>query len=235
MTITKNLTELTNRIEKVVKNHHRSSKSVQLLAVSKTWSSEQIRPLSRAGQQAFGENYLQEALIKIEQLHDLNLTWHFIGPIQSNKTKDIAQNFDWVQSVDRPKIAQRLAAQRPAHLPPLNICIQVNIDNEASKSGINDNDLLPLAEYIQSLDNLLLRGLMIIPSKTDDIEQQHLSFRKAHTLFQHIATLYPSVDTLSMGMSNDMTLAIAEGSTMVRIGSALFGQRATPHSSGQVD
>jgi pyridoxal phosphate enzyme (YggS family) len=235
MTITKNLTELTNRIEKVVKIHHRSSKSVQLLAVSKTWSSEQIRPLASAGQQAFGENYLQEALIKIEQLHDLNLTWHFIGPIQSNKTKDIAQNFDWVQSVDRPKIAQRLAAQRPAHLPPLNVCIQVNIDNEASKSGINDNELLPLAEYIQSLDNILLRGLMIIPSKTDDIEQQRLSFRKALTLFQHIATLYPSIDTLSMGMSNDMTLAIAEGSTMVRIGSALFGQRATPHSSGQVN
>ena len=235
MTITKNLTEITIRIEKAVKKHHRSSKSVQLLAVSKTWPPEKIRPLATAGQQDFGENYLQEALIKIQHLQDLNLTWHFIGPIQSNKTKDIAQNFDWVQSVDRPKIAQRLATQRPMHLPPLNICIQVNIDNEASKSGINDSDLIPLAEHIHSLDNLLLRGLMIIPSKTDDIEQQRLSFRKAHTLFQRIASQYPSIDTLSMGMSNDMALAIAEGSTMVRIGSALFGQRATPRPSGQVN
>ena len=235
MTIIKNLTEITNRIEKAVKTHHRSPKSVQLLAVSKTWASEQLRPLATAGQQTFGENYLQEALIKIEQLQDLNLTWHFIGPIQSNKTKDIAQHFDWVQSVDRPKIAQRLATQRPSHLPSLNICIQVNIDNEASKSGISDTDLLPLAKHIHSFDNLVLRGLMIIPSKTDDIEQQRLSFRKAHTLFQHLATQYPSIDTLSMGMSNDMALAIAEGSTMVRIGSALFGRRATPRSSGQVN
>ena len=235
MTIIKNLTKITNLIEKTAKIHHRSAQNIQLLAVSKTWSSEQLRPLATAGQHAFGENYLQEALTKIEQLQDLNLTWHFIGPIQSNKTKDIAQHFDWVQSVDRPKIAQRLATQRPAHLPPLNICIQVNIDNEASKSGINETDLLPLAEHIDSLDNLILRGLMIIPSKTDDIEQQRLSFRKAHTLYQHLSTQYPSIDTLSMGMSNDMAIAISEGSTMVRIGSALFGQRATPHSSGQVN
>jgi len=235
MTIIKNLTNVTNRIEKAAKAHRRNPDDIQLLAVSKTWSAQYIREAAIAGQQAFGENYLQEALAKIEQLKDLTLHWHFIGPIQSNKTKDIAQNFDWVQSIDRLKIAQRLSAQRPINLPPLNVCIQVNIDNELSKSGVSEIELGSLAESLNSLDRIVLRGLMIIPSKTDDIEQQRLSFRKAYVLYQQLAASYPSVDTLSMGMSGDMTTAISEGSTMVRIGSALFGQRITPSSSGQVN
>jgi len=235
MTIIKNLTNVTNHIEKAAKDHHRNPDDIQLLAVSKTWPAQVLREAATAGQQAFGENYLQEALTKIEHLKDLNLHWHFIGPIQSNKTKDIAQNFDWVQSVDRLKIAQRLSAQRPIHLPPLNVCIQVNIDNESSKSGISEIELDALAESIHSLDRIVLRGLMIIPSKTDDSEQQRLSFRKAYRLYQQLAATYPSVDTLSMGMSGDMATAISEGSTMVRIGSALFGQRTTPDPSGQVN
>jgi len=235
MTITKNLTKVTNHIENTAKMHHRQPADIQLLAVSKTWSAQHLREVATAGQIAFGENYLQEALSKIAQLQDLNLIWHFIGPIQSNKTKDIAQNFDWVQSVDRPKIAHRLATQRPTHLPPLNICIQVNIDDESTKSGVNESDVWPLAEDISSLERLVLRGLMVIPTKTDDPEQQRQSFHRAHALYQRLADRYPSVDTLSMGMSGDMNTAISEGSTMVRIGSALFGQRTTPPSAGQVN
>ncbi len=235
MTITKNLTKVTNHIEKAAEIHHRDPSDIELLAVSKTWSAQHLREAAVAGQSAFGENYLQEALSKIAQLQDLDLVWHFIGPIQSNKTKDIAQHFDWVQSLDRAKIAQRLAAQRPTNLPPLNVCIQVNIDNEPTKSGVDETALWPLAETIALLDRIVLRGLMVIPSKTDDQEQQRHSFHKAHTLYQRLAANYPSVDTLSMGMSGDMAVAISEGSTMVRIGSALFGQRATPPPSGQVN
>ena len=235
MTIIKNREKIMALIERAATNHNRSSQSIQLLAVSKTWPSEQIRQLALAGQHDFGENYLQEALIKIEQLQDLNLTWHFIGPIQSNKTKDIAQHFDWVHSVDRTKIAQRLSRQRPEDQPPMNVCIQVNIDNEESKSGINENAIIPLAEQIDLLDNLILRGLMIIPSKTDDIEQQRLSFHKAHALYQQLRPKYLSIDTLSMGMSNDLATAISEGSTMVRIGSGIFGQRTTHPTPGQVN
>ena len=235
MTIIKNREKIMALIERAATSHNRSSQSIQLLAVSKTWPSEQIRQLASAGQYDFGENYLQEALIKIEQLQDLNLTWHFIGPIQSNKTKDIAQHFDWVHSVDRTKIAQRLSRQRPEDQPPMNVCIQVNIDNEESKSGINENAIIPLAEQIDLLDNLILRGLMIIPSKTDDIEQQRLIFHKAHALYQQLCAKYLSIDTLSMGMSNDMATAISEGSTMVRIGSGIFGQRTTHPAPGQVN
>ena len=235
MTIIKNREKIMALIERAATSHNRSSQSIQLLAVSKTWPSEQIRQLALAGQHNFGENYLQEALIKIEQLQDLNLTWHFIGPIQSNKTKDIAQHFDWVHSVDRTKIAQRLSSQRPEDQPPMNVCIQVNIDNEESKSGINENAIIPLAEQIDLLDNLILRGLMIIPSKTDDIEQQRLSFHKAHALYQQLRPKYLSIDTLSMGMSNDLATAISEGSTMVRIGSGIFGQRTTHPTPGQVN
>lgn len=235
MTIIKNREKIMALIERAATSHNRSSQSIQLLAVSKTWPSEQIRQLALAGQHNFGENYLQEALIKIEQLQDLNLTWHFIGPIQSNKTKDIAQHFDWVHSVDRTKIAQRLSSQRPEDQPPMNVCIQVNIDNEESKSGINENAIIPLAEQIDLLDNLILRGLMIIPSKTNDIEQQRLSFHKAHALYQQLRPKYLSIDTLSMGMSNDLATAISEGSTMVRIGSGIFGQRTTHPTPGQVN
>ena len=228
------MTALNNRLQTIIENINvaenlaeRMPNSVQLLAVSKTQPSEIIRQAAEAGQCNFGENYLQEALIKINSLEDLQLVWHFIGPIQSNKTKDIAANFDWVQTVDRLKIAQRLDNQRPSNRGKLNICIQVNIDNESTKSGIAATALFDLAEKISQLNNLVLRGLMIIPRNTDDPRQQQQSFQQAQLLFKQLAEIYPSVDTLSMGMSGDMAMAIAEGSTMVRIGTALFGMRRT--------
>jgi pyridoxal phosphate enzyme (YggS family) len=228
------MTELNNRLRTILDNINLAEKqaaimpnSVELLAVSKTQPAEVIRQAAEAGQRYFGENYLQEALIKIDSLKDLDLEWHFIGPIQSNKTKDIAENFDWVQTVDRFKIAQRLDNKRPKNRGKLNICIQVNIDNESTKSGIAATELFDLAEHISQLNNLLLRGLMIIPTHTDDPLQQRRSFRQAQLLFKQLAEIYPSVDTLSMGMSGDMTMAIAEGSTMVRIGTAIFGMRHT--------
>lgn len=199
---------------------------VKLLAVSKTWQAGAIRQLNQAGQRLFGENYLQEALVKMSTLADLDIEWHFIGPIQSNKTKAIAAHFNWVQSLDRVKIAQRLAKQRPENMPDLNVCIQVNIDNEASKSGITPAGLFCFAREISQIDGLVLRGLMIIPTKTKHEKQQRIAFKKAASLFQQLAEQYPTIDTLSMGMSADMILAIEEGSTMVRIGTALFGQRA---------
>ena len=229
LTIKKHLSKITNSIKVAENEANRPLNSVQLLAVSKTWPSALLREAAQAGQQCFGENYLQEALIKIEELADLNLEWHFIGPIQSNKTKDIATHFDWVQSVDRLKIAQRLSNQRPPDLANLNICIQINIDNEASKAGITVNDLLSFAEQINQLERLTLRGLMIIPTKTDDERQQRASFQKARQIFEQLQSLYPSVDTLSMGMSADMSIAIEEGSTLVRVGTALFGTRTTQH------
>jgi len=229
MTETKiKLNTVLETIEDAANKAHRPSNSVQLLAVSKTWPAQELRKLANAGQRCFGENYLQEALIKIAALADLDLEWHFIGPIQSNKTRDIAAHFDWVQSIDRIKIASRLSNQRPRNLEKLNICIQVNIDNESTKSGVNSNNVLSLAKEISQLDNLVLRGLMIIPQKTNDLALQQHSFLKAHNLFKQLASLYPSVDTLSMGMSADMALSIQGGSTMVRIGTALFGKRHTP-------
>ena len=225
--IKKRLFVTDSNIKKAEIAFKRQTGSVQLLAVSKTWSSEVLRDAAMAGQRLFGENYLQEALVKIDDLADLNLEWHFIGPIQSNKTKDIASHFDWVQSIDRLKIAQRLSNQRPSELADLNICIQVNIDNETTKSGVAMEDLLAFAEQINKLERLSLRGLMIIPAKTDDPEQQRTSFKKAYQLYTQLTDLYPTVDTLSMGMTADMTMAIAEGSTMVRIGTAVFGQRHT--------
>tara|TARA_R110000772_G_C13186124_1_gene428570 strand:+ start:185 stop:871 length:687 start_codon:yes stop_codon:yes gene_type:complete len=228
------MTELNNRFHNILDNIHLAENqagiapnTVQLLAVSKTQSTEIIRQAAETGQRYFGENYLQEALVKIDSLRDLSLEWHFIGPIQSNKTKDIAANFDWVQTVDRFKIAQRLDSQRPSNLGKLNICIQVNIDNESTKSGVAAAKLFELAEQISQLKHLLLRGLMIIPSQTDNPLQQHRSFKEAHLLFTQLAEIYPAVDTLSMGMSGDMAVAITEGSTMVRIGTALFGMRHT--------
>jgi pyridoxal phosphate enzyme (YggS family) len=228
------MTQLNNQLHTILdhinlaeQKAERMPNSVQLLAVSKTQPADVIRQAAEAGQRYFGENYLQEALIKINSLVDLQLVWHFIGPIQSNKTKDIAANFDWVQTVDRLKIAQRLDNQRPSSRGKLNICIQVNIDNESTKSGIAASELFELAEEISQLNNLLLRGLMIIPTHTDDPQQQQHSFQQAQLLYKQLAEIYPSVDTLSMGMSGDMAMAIAEGSTMVRIGTALFGIRHT--------
>jgi len=226
------MTEIKNRLQFILdqirsaeKNAQRTPRSVQLLAVSKTWPAEVLRQLAEQGQHQFGENYLQEALVKIEALSDLDLEWHFIGPIQSNKTRDISSFFSWVHSVDRAKIAHRLHQQRPEHLPALNVCIQLNIDAEESKSGISEADMMALAAEIHALDKLTLRGLMVIPAKHDDEQAQRRSFKRACQRFQQLQTHYPQVDTLSMGMTGDMQAAIAEGSTMVRIGTALFGER----------
>ena len=231
------MAELKNRLQAVLQQIYdaetaagRQAKSVQLLAVSKTWPAAKLRELAQAGQQHFGENYLQEALAKIEALADLPLIWHFIGPIQSNKTRDIAAHFDWVHSVDRLKIAKRLSEQRPADLPPLNICLQVNIDDEDSKSGASPEELMQLADDVKQLPNLNLRGLMVIPKATDDTDAQHDAFQRSFALYQSLQQQLPDIDTLSMGMSGDLTAAIANGSTMVRIGRALFGRRHTQAS-----
>ncbi len=223
--IKKRLISTKNTIHLAEDAAQRPPYSVSLLAVSKTWPAEALRHANQAGQRFFGENYLQEALKKMSALADLDIEWHFIGPIQSNKTKEIASHFEWVQSLDRAKIAQRLAKQRPENLPDLNVCIQVNIDNESSKSGITPVELFSFAHEISQIDRLVLRGLMIIPTKTADEAQQRIAFKKARDLFEQLAKRYPTIDTLSMGMSADMILAIEEGSTMVRIGTALFGQR----------
>lgn len=221
------LDQIRQQIETATLNAGRPAAAVTLLAVSKTWPAQRLREAANAGQHCFGENYLQEALDKIHALDDLDLEWHFIGPIQSNKTRDIAANFDWAQSVDRLKIARRLNEQRPAELPPLNTCIQVNIDQEASKSGCHPADVMKLASEIQSFERLQLRGLMIIPTQTSDRRQQLTSFQRAYDLFSTMQSEFNGVDTLSMGMSADMSAAIETGSTMVRVGTALFGQRAS--------
>ncbi len=228
------MTEIKNRFETICStirqaesDSNRSEKVVQLLAVSKTWPADKLRTVAELGQTRFGENYLQEAVAKIHALANLDLEWHFIGPIQSNKTRDIAALFDWVQSVDRLKIAKRLNEQRPPDLPPLNVCIQVNIDNEDTKSGVSAQDVLPLAESIQSFDRLALRGLMIIPARHDNETAQADAFIRALNLYQSLQAKFDNIDTLSMGMTADMQLAIKHGSTMVRIGTALFGQRNT--------
>ena len=222
------LQSVMNVIKTAEQQAHRPANSVSLLAVSKSWPASRLRELATAGQKRFGENYLQEALEKISALQDLALEWHFIGPVQSNKTRDIAIHFDWVQSIDRVKIAQRLSAQRSAELPPLNICLQVNIDREASKAGVIPDKLFELAEAVSQLEKLCLRGMMVIPAIADTEAQQLDAFGRAQQLFDQLKARYPQVDTLSMGMSADLTSAIAKGSTMVRIGTALFGERHTP-------
>ncbi|MFJ4249210.1 YggS family pyridoxal phosphate-dependent enzyme [Pseudomonas sp. NPDC089741] len=221
-TIADNILHVGSRIQTATQAAHRPENSVQLLAVSKTKPAEALREAYAAGLRDFGENYLQEALGKQLDLADLPLIWHFIGPIQSNKTRAIAEHFDWVHSVDRLKIAQRLSEQRPAELPPLNICIQVNVSGEASKSGCTPADLPALAEAINALPRLKLRGLMAIPEPTEDRAEQDAAFAAVQKLQ---ASLGLPLDTLSMGMSHDLESAIAQGATWVRIGTALFGAR----------
>jgi len=199
--------------------------AVTLLAVSKTRSASTIRHLAMQGQQAFGENYLQEALEKITRLSDLPIKWHFIGQLQRNKTAVVAENFDWVQSIDRFVIAERLSAQRPSDMRDLNVCIQVSMSGEDGKGGVAAEDLIPLADAIDSLPHLKLRGLMAIPENTKDTEKQRQAFREMRRLFDKLKSSFTTVDTLSMGMSGDFELAIEEGSTMIRIGTALFGPR----------
>ncbi|WP_076592464.1 YggS family pyridoxal phosphate-dependent enzyme [Herminiimonas arsenitoxidans] len=227
--IRQNLQAVRQRITDAANSAQRDVHGVELLAVSKTFGADAVIAAAEAGQAAFGENYLQEALEKIAAVQatrpDLKLEWHFIGPIQSNKTRPIAEHFDWVHSVDREKIAHRLSEQRPVHLPPLNICLQVNISGEASKSGVLPTDVIAVAQAIAALPRLRLRGLMAIPEAEGDAEQQRAPFRQLHALFDQLRAEGLALDTLSMGMSGDMVAAIAEGATIVRIGSAIFGTR----------
>lgn len=221
-TIANNIAKVATRIREAAQAVGRDPDAVGLLAVSKTQSAEAIREANAAGLVHFGENYLQEALEKQASLADLALTWHFIGPIQSNKTKAIAAHFDWVHSVDRLKIAQRLSEQRPAQLPPLNVCLQVNVSGEASKSGCAPDEVEALANAVAALPGLRLRGLMAIPEPSDDPAEQHAAFARLSQLQKQLDL---ELDTLSMGMSQDLEAAIAEGATWVRIGTALFGAR----------
>jgi pyridoxal phosphate enzyme (YggS family) len=222
----------------------RQPDSVELLAVSKTFGPEMVLEAIAAGQRAFGENYLQEALAKMSAVElalqeapgagaEVLLEWHFIGPIQSNKTRAIAEHFDWVHTVDREKIAQRLSQQRPPQLAPLNICLQVNISGEASKSGMAPSEVLDAARAIAELPGLRLRGLMAIPEPTEDQRKQHAAFRQTRELLTQLQAALPALqlDTLSMGMSADMVAAIEEGATIVRVGSAIFGQRERTNKS----
>lgn len=227
-TIAENIAKVGARIREAAQASGRDCASVGLLAVSKTKSAAAIRQAHAAGVRDFGENYLQEALEKQLELSDLPLIWHFIGPIQSNKTRPIAEHFAWVHSVDRLKVAERLSAQRPAHLPALNICLQVNVSGEASKSGCAPEDLPALAQAVSQLPNLKLRGLMAIPEPTEDPAEQRAAF--AH-LKELQTSLNLDLDTLSMGMSHDLEAAIAEGATWVRIGTALFGAREYANSN----
>ena len=218
------LNTLLTRIRQAEIAYHRTPLSVQLLAVSKTKTANNIAQLYSAGQRHFGENYCQEALKKQQELGAYDITWHLIGPIQSNKTKLIANHFSWVHSVDSLKIAQRLSEQRPSYLPPLTICLQVNISGEQSKSGISLDELPDLCEQVAELPNIKLRGVMAIPEPENSFEKQRQPFK---TLYQTVEKLPTSIllDTYSFGMSGDLEAAIAEGATIVRIGTALFGAR----------
>ncbi|MFY0678153.1 MAG: YggS family pyridoxal phosphate-dependent enzyme [Neptuniibacter sp.] len=223
--IADNLVRIREQIRVSALKNSRSEQDVTLLAVSKTRPAEDLRTAFNEGQRNFGENYLQEALEKIEALKDLDICWHFIGPLQSNKTRSVAENFHWLHSVDRLKIAKRLSEQRPANLPPLNICIQVNVSDEESKSGCKPDKLEELAAEIVKLPNLCLRGLMAIPKASENSNDQRQAFARMKQLLEQLQLTHDSVDTLSMGMSGDMDSAIAEGATIVRIGTAIFGAR----------
>ncbi len=224
-TIAENIAKVGERIRAAAQASGRDLDHIGLLAVSKTKPAAAVREAYAAGIRDFGENYLQEALEKQAELSELPLIWHFIGPIQSNKTKPIAEHFAWVHSVDRLKIAQRLSEQRPTGLPPLNICLQVNVSAEASKSGCAPAELAALAQAVSQLPNLRLRGLMAIPEPTDDVAAQRAAFARLRELRDGLQL---PLDTLSMGMSHDLDAAIAEGATWVRIGTALFGARDYP-------
>ncbi|MEM5386617.1 YggS family pyridoxal phosphate-dependent enzyme [Paraburkholderia phymatum] len=226
-----NLDAVHQRIALAAQVAGRDPRSIALLAVSKTFPAEDVRAAHAAGQRAFGENYVQESLTKIEALPDLraSIEWHFIGPLQSNKTRPVAEHFDWVHSVDRLKIAQRLSEQRPDVLPPLNVCLQVNISGEASKSGVTPEEALHVAREVASLPKLRLRGLMAIPEPAGDVEQQRAPHRALRELFETLRAEGLELDTLSMGMSGDLEAAVLEGATIVRIGTAIFGARDYSH------
>ena len=224
-TIASNLQHVRARIATACQLAGRGVEDVTLLAVSKTYGPDAVRAAYQAGQRLFGENYIQEGVEKITALRDLPLQWHCIGPIQSNKTRLVAEHFDWVHSIDRLKIAERLSAQRPTDLPPLQVCLQVNIDGGTTKSGIAAAEALDLARAVAALPNLRLRGLMTIPEPAPDFEAARAIHTSARVLFEHLNSAGLALDTLSMGMSADLDAAIAAGSTMVRVGTAIFGAR----------
>nr|WP_315212317.1 YggS family pyridoxal phosphate-dependent enzyme [uncultured Duganella sp.] len=225
--IPQNLQAITATIVAAAQEFGRAPDTVQLLAVSKTFGPEAVLEAVQAGQRAFGENYLQEALDKIAALsaQPAQLEWHFIGPIQSNKTRPIAEHFDWVHTVEREKVAQRLSEQRPAGMAPLQICLQVNISGEASKSGVAPEEVAALAHKVAALPNLTLRGLMAIPEPAVEFDRQRAAFARLRVLYEQLRADGLALDTLSMGMSADLRAAIFEGATIVRVGSAIFGAR----------
>lgn len=225
LNIVDNLRTVRVRIQEAEKRFGRLSGSVSLIAVSKKQASIAIATAAAAGQHHFAENYVQEALLKMQDLTHLGLHWHFIGPIQSNKTRHIAEHFSWVHSVDRFKIAQRLNEQRPASLPPLNTCLQVNISNEPAKSGMSIAEVPYIASAVSELPRLRLRGLMAVPALSDTLDQQRRPFAQLRKLQEKLLERGLAVDTLSMGMSADLEAAIAEGATLIRVGTAIFGPR----------
>ena len=227
--IDQNIACVRDRIKRAATLYSRESSTISLLAVSKKQSVSAIQVAIAAGVKDFGENYLQEAELKINELREMSLNWHYIGAIQSNKTRAIASLFDWVHSVDRVSIAQRLSNQRPQALEPLNICLQINIDAEASKSGLLPEDVLEAVKQINEMPNLRLRGLMAIPAKSEDIQSTRASFARMYQLFEQAQQLSDasSFDTLSMGMSADIEPAIAEGATLLRVGTDIFGARSS--------
>jgi pyridoxal phosphate enzyme (YggS family) len=212
------------RLAEAERQAGRPAGSAGLVAVGKTWPARALAEAHAYGQRDFGENYLQEALAKQDELQGLDIVWHFIGPIQSNKTRLLAERFDWVHGVDRLKIAQRLSEQRPAGLPPLNLCIQVNVSGESSKSGVALAELKPLAEALAGLPRIRLRGLMAIPAPSEDFDEQRRAFRNLRLALEGLGM--EGLDTLSMGMSHDLEAAVREGATWVRVGTAIFGERA---------
>lgn len=230
--LTLSLHTIQHRLRQAEQAAQRPAHSVQLLAVSKTVSADRLRQAFAAGQTAFGENYVQEWLDKQQALADLAIEWHFIGPLQSNKTRHVAELASWIHSVDRLKIAQRLSEQRPSALPPLNVCLQVNVSGEASKSGVDPEQALALAQAIAALPKLRLRGLMCIPEAAADEAALAAQFRCLQQLFVELQQHGLTLDTLSMGMSADIELAVAQGATMVRVGSALFGARPSSQREG---
>ncbi|MDX9718122.1 MAG: YggS family pyridoxal phosphate-dependent enzyme [Thauera sp.] len=226
-TIAERLLAVRSRVAAAAQAVGRSTDDVQLMAVSKTWPAEAVREAAEAGQRVFGENYVQEGVDKVEALRGMGLEWHFIGPLQSNKTRPVANAFDWVHSIDRLKIAERLSAQRDVHLAPLNVCVQVNVSGEDSKSGVAPEQAIELAHAVAVLPQLRLRGLMCIPEPTEDAALLRARFGLLRSLRDALLKGGLEVDTLSMGMSHDIEPAIAEGATIVRVGTAIFGERQT--------
>ena len=227
-TISDRLQDVRARVAAAATSARRTPDEVHLLAVSKTWPAAAVREAAAAGQRAFGENYVQEGVDKVEALRALGLEWHFIGPLQSNKTRLVASAFDWVHSIDRLKIAERLSAQRDVHLAPLNVCLQVNVSGEESKSGVAPGEVAALAQAVADLPRLRLRGLMCIPEPTGDVTLLRARFALLRELQAQLIAAGLSLDTLSMGMSHDIEPAVAEGATIVRVGTAIFGERARP-------